>query len=82
VCVSIDPSTLLRNALHIKQNVRVFSQKWQKKPKITLRDPGVQEAGMQNNCSGFKQQQESPMPESRHKKRAARKQPVHYPNNF
>jgi hypothetical protein len=65
-----------------KQNVLVLAKNGKKKPKITLRDPGVQEAGMQNNCSGFKQQQESPMPESRHKKRAARKQPVHYPNNF
>jgi hypothetical protein len=74
--VSIDTLKLLRNALHIKQNVRVFSQKWQKNQKKS----GVQAAGRRNNCSGFKQQQKSPMPESRHKKRAARKQPVHYPN--
>jgi hypothetical protein len=53
VCVSIDTPRLLRNALHIKQNVRVFSQKWQKKSKITLRDPGGTDSRKAEQLFGF-----------------------------
>lgn len=71
MCVSIDTPRLLRNALHIKQYVRVLAKNRKKNQQSRCMIQGLQAARIRNNCSGFKQQQESPMPESRHKKSAA-----------